>query len=176
MRLTLALRAVGAGLGHINRPLCLAARNAAAGLLAAMLVLVLVQILFRYGLNAPLAWTEEAARAAMIWLAFLVAPWAHRSGALVAVSLFFDALPAAPAKALRLLIDALAFWILAVLWIESLGFWHQGLTGRAASLDVPMAALYTVLPVGLGLWLSVAAERLVGTAAGDPASAADGAA
>jgi TRAP-type C4-dicarboxylate transport system permease small subunit len=37
-----------------------------AGLIAGMVVLIAMQVCFRYALNEPLAWTEEVARHLMV--------------------------------------------------------------------------------------------------------------
>ena len=43
-----------------------------------MVVIILVQVLFRYGLNSALPWPDEAARFLMLWMTGLIAPSAYR--------------------------------------------------------------------------------------------------
>ena len=57
-----------------NETLCVMARNLAGIFLVAMIVIVIMQIFFRYVLNDSLIWTEELAKTLMVWTAFLVAP------------------------------------------------------------------------------------------------------
>lgn len=52
---------------HISSALGFITLSVSIGFLIAMLVLVLVQVFARYGLNNAPAWTEEAARYCMIW-------------------------------------------------------------------------------------------------------------
>ena len=58
-------------LAKINEAICAAARNLAGLLLVAMLLVVVLQIVFRYVLNDSLIWSEEIAKAMMVWTAFL---------------------------------------------------------------------------------------------------------
>src|SRR5829696_1624394 len=62
---------------------------AAAGLFAAALVLVNVQILCRFVLSISVPWTEEVSRLIFIWLAFLGAALGAREGSLIVI----DTLP-----------------------------------------------------------------------------------
>ena len=43
-----------------------------------MVVIILVQVFFRYGLNSALPWPDEAARFLMLWMTGLIAPSAYR--------------------------------------------------------------------------------------------------
>ena len=85
-----ALRGLILGLGHANRAFARVARWIALVLIGVMTAAVLVQVFFRYGLNRPISWTEEFAIFSMIWMAFLVAPIAYRSGAYVCIEIVHD--------------------------------------------------------------------------------------
>ena len=80
-------------LAKINETLCVMARNLAGLFLVAMIVIVIMQIFFRYVLNDSLIWTEELAKTLMVWTAFLVAPWAYRVGANVRIGFLIDEFP-----------------------------------------------------------------------------------
>ena len=49
---------------------------AAVLLILVMVTAVTMQVIWRFVLASPLAWTEEAARLAMIWMVFMVVGWA----------------------------------------------------------------------------------------------------
>ena len=78
IKLQQKLFAINTPLGKLNYAVASAAKNLAGGLLALMLGMILAQVFFRYVLNDSLAWTEELAKFAMVWVACLVAPWAYR--------------------------------------------------------------------------------------------------
>ena len=53
--------------------------------LALMVVVILLQVFFRYVMNNALPWPDEAARFLMLWLTGLMAPIALRQGGFVAI-------------------------------------------------------------------------------------------
>lgn len=139
---------IASRLAPINRSVGMAGVKIAAVFLAIMVVVVLAQVLFRYILNDSLAWAEELAKAMMVWMAFLVAPLAMRSGANVSIEMLADALPIRLRIFLQLIIGAAVIWVLSLFLIESIGLWQRGLTVSAASLPVKMAFFYSIVPVG----------------------------
>ena len=84
-------------------------------LLMVMVAVILAQVWWRYVLNAPLSWPEEAARAAMIWMMALVAPTAYRRAGFVAIELVPDMLPRLARGFLDLAILALSLAALVVM-------------------------------------------------------------
>ena len=152
--------AVVNALGRLNHFVGTAARNVAAGLLVIMLVVVLLQVVFRYVLNDSLTWTEELAKALMVWSAFLVAPWAYRMGGFIAIEMFAEALPRRLRLLFMLAINVLVLWVVAVFFRESLGFWTRGLSIQAATLPVSMAWFYSVVPFGFAALFAVSCELI----------------
>lgn len=82
--------------------------------IALMVLAILVQVFYRYALNNPLAWPEEAARFAMLWMTGLIAPSAYRRGGFVAIDMLGEALPGALTKILNLFLLSIAFGVLVV--------------------------------------------------------------
>jgi TRAP-type C4-dicarboxylate transport system permease small subunit len=165
------LQRTSAALGRVNRPLSVAGRNLAGGLLAVMLALALAQILSRGVFHCALDWAEELARVALVWSALLVGPYAYRKGAHVAIVSFAEALPPRLLAACSLLLNVLVVWIVAVLFVESFAFWRRGLDISAATMDIPMAWIYAIVPVAFALLMLVGVElvlRLLLHAAGRP--------
>ena len=155
------MRRVLALLAKVNEAVCGTVKNLAGLLLMAMLLIVVMQIVFRYVLNDSLVWSEELAKAMMVWTAFLVAPWAYRIGANVRIELFIDEMPQVFRNSLTLLLNALVFWIVAVFFWESVGFWERGLTVQADSLPFPVAWFYSVVPITFAFMVLVGAELLL---------------
>lgn len=85
-----ALQAIARPLGRVNQWVGKAAVMLAAALLAAMVVMVIAQVFFRYVLNDSLGWTEELAKYLMVWVACLVAPWAYRENLNVSIQMFSE--------------------------------------------------------------------------------------
>ena len=148
-------------LAKTNETLCVMARNLAGIFLVAMIVIVIMQIFFRYVLNDSLIWTEELAKTLMVWTAFLVAPWAYRTGTNVRIGFFADEFPQTFQKTMRLMLHLLIFWIVAVFFYESFGFWQRGLTVRADSLPIQVAWFYSVVPIAFVLLLLAGVELIL---------------
>ncbi len=162
-------------LARVNRPLSVAGRNVAGVLLAVMLALALAQIGSRGLLNYSLDWAEELARVALVWSVLLVGPYAYRTGAHVAIVSFAEALPARLVTVVSLLLNLLVVWVLGRLFFESFAFWRRGLDISAATLDIPMAWIYAIVPVAFALLILVGVEligRLLLRLAGAPAGIA----
>lgn len=144
-----ALLAICNGLGLINGALLALGRWIGATCLGLMVVVILVQVFFRYVLNNALPWPEEASRFLMMWSTALMAPTAFRRGGFVAIDMVIRMLPRAVATGLSVFLLAVT---ILVLW-TALGIgWSEvtGIGGRfeTDSLRVPVA-------IDLSVWMKV---------------------
>lgn len=73
------MRGFAATLDRISHTVDRVCRVASALFFIAMITLVMIQVIARYGFSAPPEWTEEAARYCMIWLGLLGATVAYRA-------------------------------------------------------------------------------------------------
>lgn len=166
-----ALLAICNGLGLLNGALLALGRWLGAVCLGLMVVVILMQVFFRYVLNNALPWPEETSRFLMLWSTGLMAPTAFRRGGFVAIDMVVRLLPRAVAAALMVVL--MAFTIL-VLWV-ALGIgWSEvtGLGGRFETdslrvpvslnletwMKVPKSWMMASLLVGVFLLLLVAVE------------------
>ncbi len=107
--------------------------------LALMVVVILLQVFFRYVLNSAMPWPDEAARFLMLWMTGLIAPVAYRSGGFVAIDMLELALPKRLGAFLGLTLLVLSTLVL----ISAIGFgWSHtmGFGGNfdSASLKLPL--------------------------------------
>jgi TRAP-type C4-dicarboxylate transport system permease small subunit len=166
-----ALLAICNGLALITGALLALGRWIGAICLGLMVVVILIQVFFRYALNSALPWPEEASRFLMLWSTGLMAPTAFRRGGFVPIDMVIRLLPRAVATALSIFLMAVT---ILVLWV-ALGIgWSEvtGLGGRfetdslrvPVSLDlsvwmkVPKSWMMASLLVGVALLLLVAVE------------------
>lgn len=107
--------------------------------IALMVIAILVQVFFRYVLNAALPWPDEAARFMMLWLTGLMAPIAFRRGGFVAIDMVVQAMPMKLGQIVSLLLLFISAGVLAMAvsigWGEVTGF---GGKFKTASLYVPL--------------------------------------
>lgn len=166
-----ALLAICNGLGLINGALLALGRWIGAACLGLMVVVILLQVFFRYVLNNALPWPEEASRFLMMWSTGLMAATAFRRGGFVAIDMVIRLLPRLVATGLSVFLMAVT---ILVLWIAFGIGWSEvtGLGGRfetdslrvPVSLDlsvwmkVPKSWMMASLLVGVALLLLVAVE------------------
>ncbi len=158
-------------LARLNGPVSRAGRDLAAALLAAMVLLAVAQIVSRALFDHSLDWAEELARMALVWSAFLVAPFAYRHGLHVAITTFADAFSPRATLVVSVFVNLLVIWICALLLAECADFIRRGATIIASTMPIRMAWVYAVVPLTLALLISVGIElvlRLLATLAGSP--------
>ncbi len=152
------LNAAIAGISRLNDAICWTGRQLAWLLVAAMTALVITQVFFRYALNNPLAWTEEAAIFAMIWMTFLVTPIAYRSGGNVAIDIIRELFKGRWQALIQLLINLLVILLLVVLLRHSILYVGRGMGSVVASLGIRAGWLYLIMPIGVAGMLLVGIE------------------
>ena len=138
-----------------------------------MVIIILIQVFFRYGLNSALPWPDEAARFLMLWMTGFIAPSAYRWGGFVSIEMIFRLLPSRIIKLLTLFLLIISLIVLIVglhfglkhvdsgwLFYSSSMKWPLHLIGME-SIKVKLAWMYMSLPVGLGLMSLVNIELIV---------------
>lgn len=153
-------------LALLNGWIASAAKRLAAALLVAMLAVVMLQVVFRYGLNSPISWTEELSKTLMVWSAFLIAPFAYREGINVSIDLFIESWSPLVRRIMETLITLLILWIVVIFLRESIYLAERGMKVRASSLPVPVGLFYAILPISFGCLLLCVFERLLKLALG----------
>ena len=144
-----ALMAVVTLLYWVNGALLRVGRWIGVVAVAAMVVAILVQVFFRYGLNNALPWPDEAARFCMLWMTGLMAPTAFRQGGFAAIDTLTAALPKRACDVLMLVLFAISLTVLTV--GVQIGYKEvNGIGGRFAT-----ASLYVPTSLGLDDWYRV---------------------
>lgn len=143
---------------------------AIATLLAATILVITAQVVWRYAFGNPLVWTEEAARYLFVWMIFLGAALAVRDGTHIRVPLLVDRLPA---KARRVVhVVQLVLMILLMVFLAGLGVeWVRTNTGsRTPALGLPLSyAVHSALPITMALGVYYALRQAAKSGRGDGA-------
>jgi TRAP-type C4-dicarboxylate transport system permease small subunit len=159
-------------LAAINARIVRAGLVCGAALVAAMTLLAVAQIISRGLFSYSLDWSEEFARFALVWSVLLVAPFAYRRGAHIAIGSFAEALPLRLLLIVSLVLNLLVLWLCARFFIESIGFWRRGLSLIATSVAMPLAWVYAIVPLVFAVLMLVALEFVLQLAqsvrAGEP--------
>lgn len=136
-------------------------RGVSVAFMAAIVALVVFQVVSRYVLGRPLPWTEEISRIALIWLTFVSAALVMARGQHIAVEFIERFLGPRARTALEVFSSSVV--ILGSLAIVVSGvpfgiFMHR--IGSVAA-DVPMSVVYGAGIVGLSLLAFHSAVNLV---------------
>ena len=122
-------------------------------LVAAMAIVILMQVVFRYFFHSPLSWSEELARFSMIWITFFGASIAFKENSLSRVDLLVEMMPKTIKKALFIITDLIMLVITTMLFKYSVDLVKLPGTimQKSAGLHLPMPIVYICAPIGLGI-------------------------
>ena len=98
----------------VNSAILALGRHIAWMALGLMVLVILLQVVFRYVFNNALAWPDEAARFLMLWMTGLIAPSAFRWGGFVAIDMLPLALPRMAGLVLTMILLLLSLLVLAM--------------------------------------------------------------
>lgn len=122
-------------------------------LLAAMIGLIMFQILGRYVFNYSISWSEEAAIFVQIWIVMLGAGLAMRNRHHIGIDLFVSRLPPVARSLLKSASFLLSAWFLLLLVVGSFSLISLGMIIKSTALQLPMAIPYAALPIGMSYLL-----------------------
>ena len=132
-----------------------------AGLIAGMVVLIAMQVCFRYVLNQPLAWTEEVARHLMVWSALPGAAVAYRRKGHLGMDILVMHLPRPWQRRVEIVLQALSIAFFGLLVIHGIPLVERTMRQLSSAIRIPMGYIYASIPVGSALILLFAIERLI---------------
>jgi len=117
-------------------------------LLVVMVVVVFLQVIFRFLLTVPLSWSEEVARYVMVWTTFLGAALAVEKKAHPYVEVLVNLLPLVIRVPMNILIICISCIFYAILVFYGTMFVTTSVMQPSAALEIPMGYVYIVIPVG----------------------------
>jgi TRAP-type C4-dicarboxylate transport system permease small subunit len=144
----------GVGLRAISQAVAWLERWMAILLVLVMTTAVSMQVVWRFVLSQPLAWTEETARLAMIWMVFMVVGWAIGARTHISAGFLVQMLPAQAQRWFGIVTTAAiaAFSVLLVVTGARLVILQSvaantplGLPRSAFALQVPLSALFVLI-------------------------------
>jgi len=138
-------------------------------LMLVMTVTVSLQIVFRYVFNIPLAWSEEAARFAFVWVSFFGASALMRIREHINVTVFVDRFPPRLRAAAVFVANLCGFICVYFFLVGGIALTTNEWAQLAPAMQIPMGWIYLVIPIATGLmaiWMLIhtaeAALRLWG--------------
>jgi len=125
----------------------------------ALIVLTLITVagvFKRYIVKDPILWQEEVAAFCQVWMVYMGASVAFRTGSHVAIEMLVEALPVKVQKFIGYVIDLIVLFVLVFLHVKSQSYVAQvfGRSGRPTPiLRIPYTYLYGVAPYGCALMI-----------------------
>ena len=116
--------------------------------LGGMTLLITIQVICRFILKAPLAWSVELASFGFIWMTFFAGYLGARRAQHISVELVQNLFPAAVKKSMKC-ISALitsAFFLMVVYYLLTL--WSKLAAQTSAALNIPMNYIYLGMLIG----------------------------
>ena len=138
-----------------------------------MVIVIIIQVFFRYVLNNALPWPDEVARFFMLWMTGLIAPSAYRWGGFVSIEMFERFLPKILSNILIFLILLVSLTVLLIGFEMGLKHINAGWIFSSSSIKIPfsllggkteamkLAWMYMSLPVGIFLLILVNVELVL---------------
>ena len=140
-----------------------------------MVIVIIIQVFFRYVLNNALPWPDEVARFLMLWMTGLIAPSAYRWGGFVSIDMLQRFLPKILSNILVFLILIISLTVLLIGFEMGLKHINAGWIFSSSSIKIPysllggkteamkLAWMYMSLPIGIFLLISVNIELILRT-------------
>lgn len=121
-------------------------------IMAVLTIAVFAQVIFRFVLESPLAWTEELAIYCLVWLTFLGAAYAMSLKAHIGVTFLTDLFPLRIRQVVYVIatLAGIAFYLLLV--IQGYALMKQSMEQLSPVLGIPMGLVYSVIPIS-GIFL-----------------------
>jgi TRAP-type C4-dicarboxylate transport system permease small subunit len=120
-------------------------------LLVLLTLSVFLEVVIRYVLNAPLSWTEEIARFALVWFAMLASAVAARRGVHFAFRWGMKPFPESVRWPVRQVVNVLVIVFLTFLLVQGIGTLGVVSDQTAMATEINMRIPYAAIPVGMGL-------------------------
>lgn len=111
-------------------------RGLGVALIFLIVTAISTQVFTRYVLGRPIAWVEESATYAFIWMVFIGASYGLKQGRHILINTFASRLPPKLAAAMRMIVWLLILSLLIVLVVQ--GFKVMGVEGRSKTISLPI--------------------------------------
>jgi TRAP-type C4-dicarboxylate transport system permease small subunit len=113
-----------------------------------MVIAVFLQVIFRYIINNPLAWSEELSRYVFVWVSMIGASIGMKKKAHYGLDALYRIFPEKQRRALEVSVYSLISIFLLVLVYYGILWSKEIYMQKAPGLEISMAIPYAAIPVG----------------------------
>jgi TRAP-type C4-dicarboxylate transport system permease small subunit len=129
--------------------------------MAAVTVLVFLQIVNRFIIKIPMPWTDEFAKYAFVWLAMYGSAKAVREKSHIFVDIIELYLKGGPGKVCAYVAEIISLIFYIILLVVSVPWTIDNMDVMADSAPIGMGYFYTCIPISALLMISFAIENLI---------------
>ena len=124
-------------------------------MLAAMSIIVFIQVVFRFILKASLPWSEEVTRYLLVWTTFMGGAYGVRQGSHIGVEAFMLLVPKKIRKVIGIfvMVCCLLLCVVIVKFSWDLVLLIIARKQLSPALRMPMGYAYMAVPVGMSLFV-----------------------
>lgn len=117
-------------------------------ILGSMTLFIFAQVVARYVLKMPLAWSEEGARFLFIWMTFIAGYVGSRKGQHIGVELIQNMFPLSVKKGMQVFSDLITSGFFMVVFYYCCTQWGKFSAQISPALKLPMSAVYFGMMLG----------------------------
>ena len=144
-----------------NSKLSTICRYVALSLVCLMTLVILIQVISRYLIGHALSWPEEVAKFMMVWITFLMAPYAYRQEINVKITFLNRRLKGMPANYFNMFTHGLILFLALIFLQQGLNMTIRGHLIYASSVAIRMDVVYIVLPFSFLMIAFVSFEKIL---------------
>lgn len=117
--------------------------------LVTLVTLTFMGVFMRYFMSKPFTWLEEVQLWCMVWVVYVSAGAAFRTGNHIAIEMLVDLFPHKIQRIVEIFIAAIVFSVLGYLFVQSVGFVELFImNGRTTNmLNIPYTLIYGAIPI-----------------------------
>ncbi|WP_066614863.1 TRAP transporter small permease [Bosea sp. PAMC 26642] len=128
---------------------------------AAIVLITLAAVWWRYVVNAPIAWIEQVSNILFIWITFIGAAVLYRQKLHIGVDMFIGMLKGRAQEVMFWLIEISNLIFITVLFIYSVKLSIDVLPNTYGALDITPAWFYVSAPVSCAMMMLYFVEKIV---------------
>lgn len=131
-------------------------------LMGIMLADMLLGVVSRYVMRHPFFWIEDVGSLSLLWITFIGGALAVKRGAHFALTAVAEMMPPQVARAMRIASCLLMAVFSVALMVTGVSLMRIAEGAKSPGLDIPLAPLYVVVPLGGALMLIYSLSLAVG--------------
>ncbi|MBR1146524.1 TRAP transporter small permease [Bradyrhizobium sp. AUGA SZCCT0431] len=128
---------------------------------AAIVLITLAAVWWRYVINAPIAWVEQVSNILFIWITFIGAAVLYRQKLHIGVDMFIGMLKGRAQQVMFWVIELANLTFIIVLFVYSLKLSIDVLPNTYGALDITPAFFYFSAPVSCAMMMLYFIEKIV---------------